>query len=298
MRKIIGGVLLGLGSFLLVIGLLTQFWAPGAVEKTPLDVNSVTNLAGTAEKLNLETGELEDLEVKATSITKADSERSDDEVVVFVNTSCLLIDTGEDTPDCVDADDPQNRLISASTDVFATDRHDAEAVNGRYLPSGSEEKEGLVNKWPFNTEKKDYEYWDGLLGEAVPAVYAETETIDGLETYKFDVNIPESAVEIASGVQGLYTSDREIWIEPTTGSIIRQAWHEVRTLENGDPILDLTLGYTDEEIADNVADAKDSKGQLDLITGTVPLIGLIGGVILLLVGAVLAFGGRAKQETA
>ena len=159
MRKIIGWVLLALGAFLLVVGLMAAIWAPGQVKRTPLDTDSTTRLAGTADKLNPATGDIESLDVKATSITKADSKRSDDEVIVFVNTLCLVIDEG-DVPDCVDADDPQKRLISASTDVFATDRSDAMAVNGEYLPAGAEEKEGLINKWPFDAEKKDYPYWD------------------------------------------------------------------------------------------------------------------------------------------
>lgn len=296
MRKIIGWVLLALGAFLLVVGLMASIWAPGQVKRTPLDTDSTTRLAGTADKLNPATGDIEDLDVKATSITKADSKRSDDDVIVFVNTLCLVIDDG-DVPDCVDAEDPERRLISASTDVFATDRSDAMAVNGEYLPAGAEEKEGLINKWPFDAEKKDYPYWDGLLGAPVDAVYESTETIDGLETYKYNVSVEEQPAEVVDGVQGVYTQDKDLWIDPVTGSIIRQAQQEVRTLEDGSVLLDLDLAFTDEQVADNVDSAKDSGGQIELVTRTVPLIGFIGGAIALLVGAFLVFSGR-RRETA
>ena len=86
MRKIIAGVLLGLGSFLLVAALVVVVWGADAVKKTPLDTDSVTNLSGVADKLNPGTGDVEDLKVKAASVTKADAELSDDKVVVFVNT--------------------------------------------------------------------------------------------------------------------------------------------------------------------------------------------------------------------
>ena len=295
MRKIIGWVLLALGAFLLVVGLMASIWAPGQVKRTPLDTDSTTRLAGTADKLNPATGDIEDLDVKATSKTKADSKRSDDDVIVFVNTLCLVIDEG-DVPDCVDADDPQKRLISASTDVFATDRSDATAVNGEYLPAGAEEKEGLINKWPFDAEKKDYPYWDGLLGAPVDAVYESTETIDGLETYKYNVSVEEQAAEVVDGVQGVYTQDKDLWIDPVTGSIIRQAQQEVRALEDGSVLLDLDLAFTDEQVADNVESAKDSGDQIELVTRTVPLIGFIGGAIALLVGAFLVFGGRRRES--
>jgi hypothetical protein len=294
-RKIVGWVLLGLGAFMLVVAALGQFWAPGAVEKTPLDTDSTTYLTGTADKLNPATGKVESLDVKATSITEADSERSDDDVIVFVNKACLVIDEGN-VPDCVDADDPQKRLVTASTGVFATDRTSATAVNGEYLPEGTQEREGLVNKWPFRTERANYEYWDGLLGEAVPATFDGTEEVEGMETYRFRVDIPETPAEVVKDVEGLYTSEKVLWIEPTTGTIIDQTQHEVRTLENGDPLLDLNIEFTDEQVAKNVADTQDNIDQINLVTDTVPLVGLIGGLLCLLIGAFLVFAGRGRRE--
>lgn len=293
MRKIIGWVLLGLGGFLLVTGLLATVWVPDKVERTPLDTDSVTRLSGDADKLNPASGELEAIDVKATSITKADSKRSDDDVIVFVNTLCLVIDEG-DVPDCVDGDDA--RLVTASEDVFSTDRRTAEAVNGKYLPAGAEEKEGLVNKWPFHAEKKDYDYWDGLIGAPVTAAYDGTEDIDGLETYKFHVQLDATPAEVIEGVQGTYSQDKYIWIEPTTGAIINQTQDEVRALESGDTILDLSLAFTEDQVAENVQSAKDNKGQIDLLTGTLPLIGFIGGILALLVGAFLVFVGRKDAK--
>ena len=291
MRKIIGWVLLGLGAFLLVTGLLATVWVPGQVERTPLDVDSTTRLSGNADKLNPATGETEAIDVKATSITKADSKRSDDNVVVFVNTTCLVIDEG-DVPDCVDADDPQARLVSATSDVFSTDRYDAEAVNGKYLPAGAEEKEGLVNKWPFDSEKKDYDYWDGLVGAAVTAAYDSTETLDGLETYKYHISLDEVPAEIIDGVQGTYSQDKYIWVEPRTGAIVNQTQDETRTLEDGSVVLDLQLAFTEDQVASGISDAKDNKASIDLVTGTLPLVGFIGGIIALLAGAFLVFAGR------
>lgn len=296
MRKIIGWVLLALGAFLVVVALTATVWAPGQVKRTPLDTDSTTRLAGSADKLNPATGEVESLDVKATSITQADSKRSDDEVVVFVNSVCLVIDEG-DVPDCVDADDPEGRLVSASTDVFATDRSTAAAVNGEYLPAGAEEKEGLINKWPFDAEKTDYSYWDGILGAPVDAVYDSTETLDGLETYKYHVLVDEQPAEVVDGVEGIYSQDKFLWIDPVTGSIINQTQQELRTLENGDVLLDLDLAFTEDQVADNVESAKDSGGLIDLITRTVPLVGFIGGALALLAGAFLVFAGR-RRETA
>lgn len=295
MRKIVAWLLLGLGSFLLVAALTVVVWGADAVKKTPLDTDSVTNLTGVADKLNPVTGEIETIDVKATSLTKSDAELSDDNVVVFVSTVCLVIDE-DDVPDCVDKDD--DRLVSASSDVFATDRHTAEAVNDpQYLPPTADEKSGLINKWPFDAEKKDYTYWDGILAEAVDATYDGTETLEGLETYKYHVLVEDAPAEVVEGVDGVYSQDKYLWIDPTTGSIINQTQHEVRELEDGSPLLDLQLGFTEDQVSANAADAKDNGGSLGLLTETLPLVGFIGGVLALLAGAFLFLRARRSETT-
>lgn len=294
MRKVIAAILVGLGSFLLVAALTVVLWGGDAVKKTPLDTDSVTNLSGTADKLNPATGEVESLQVKAASVTKSDAELSDDDVVVFVNTTCLVIDEG-DVPQCVDESD--DRLVSATSDVFATDRQTAEAVNDpQYVPPSAEEKSGLVNKWPFDAEKKDYTYWDGMLGEAVDATYDGTETIEGLETYRYHVLVEDAPAEVVEDVDGVYSQDKYIWIDPTTGSIVNQTQHEVRELEDGSPLLDMQLAFTDEQVEANVSDAEDNAQSLDLLTKTLPLVGFIGGAIALLAGLFLFLRGRRNQH--
>lgn len=294
MRKVIAGLLLGLGSFLLVAALVVVVWGGDAVKKTPLDTDSVTNLAGVADKLNPATGDVETLDVRATSVTKADADLSDGDVVVFVNTVCLVVDEG-DVPSCVDEND--DRLVSASSDVFATDRRTAEAVNdAKYLPPSAEEKSGLINKWPFDAQKKDYTYWDGMLGEAVDATYDGSESIDGLETYKYHVLIEDAPAEVVDGIDGVYSQDKTLWIDPTTGAIIKQTQHEVRKLEDGSTLLDMQLAFTDDQVSANAADAKDNGKLLGLLTTTLPLVGFIGGAIALLAGIFLFISARRREN--
>ena len=52
MRKVVGWLLLLLGAFLLVAAVVALVWAPGAAERTPLNVNTYTYLTGQADKLN------------------------------------------------------------------------------------------------------------------------------------------------------------------------------------------------------------------------------------------------------
>lgn len=286
MRKGFGIGLSVLGGFLVTLAILAQFWAPGRLEKTPLDTDSLTLLDGTAE-LSDGTGGTTEFPIKAFSVTRADSERSDSDVIVFQNSSCLVKDEG-DIDECVSASDPQERLLSASTDNFATDRRTGEAVDDpKYLPPSAEDKQGLINKWPFDAEKKTYQYWDGYAGEAVEATYDRTEDVDGLETYVYKIVVDDAPIEVSDGVQGTYSTDREIWIDPTTGAIVNQFEHQERLDDEGNPFLILDYGFTDDQIAGNADDAKSNSGALDLVTGTVPLIGWIVGIPALLIGIAL-----------
>jgi hypothetical protein len=289
-RSKLGAVLAFLGAFLAVIGLLAQLWMPGQLKKTPLDVSDTTHLSGTAV-LSGET-----VDVKATSTTHTNSEKSDDTVVVWQNSSCLVKDL-PDTPDCVSTDDPQNRLISATLDDFATDRVTALAVNDpKYLPADAVPHEGLVNKWPFDSEKKTYPYWDSDAGGAVDAVYDRTEDLLGVECYVYKITMADVPIEIAEGVTGKVSKDIEIWVEPLTGAIQNQIVHQEQVLDDGTPVVTIDIQFTDDQQQKSADDSKTNRDQLLLLTKTVPLVGYLVGIPVLIIGLVLMVLGRRRRE--
>ncbi len=282
MRKFVGLLLLGLGAFLLVAAGMGRFWAPGMAERTPLDVDTRTRLSGTAQHFDVATGKLVDSKVKATAVDQSDSKRSDGDVVAFVETTCLVVDQ-DDPPDCVDKDDP--RLLNAVADVFASDRHTAMAVNAeKYVGADAVPHEGLMNKFPIDTERKTYPVWDNVLKKAVPGRYAATERTAGLTTYRFDVDVPSTDAEVLGDSPGTYTTKRSIWVEPRTGALIKQTRQETRTLADGQKILDLDIAYTPATIQKAADVAEDSRSTLRLITVIIPIVGLVGGLALLAAG--------------
>jgi hypothetical protein len=289
-RKL-GMVLAGLGGFLVMLALLAKFYAPGQLMKTPIDVDSFTNATGEAA-----VGADAAAPVQGTQITRSDSAKSDDDVVVFVSSSCLVFDR-DDVPECVSADDPEERLITASVDNFATDRVTAMAVNDpKYLPPEAAEHEGLQNKWPFDVEKKTYPYWDDNVLQVVEAEYEGTEEVDGVETYKFHAVVSDVPYEVTDGVQGTYSKDTTIWIEPVTGSFVNLSYHMEQVDDAGDNFITLDLAYTEDEVQDSVDDAKSSRDSLDLVRNTVPLIGFLVGIPILLVGLFLTARGNRSQS--
>ena len=290
--KILARVLLGVGAFLLVAAVMCTFWAPDVIKKTPLDVDTRTDLEGEAAKLDTATGAFETRPIFAVSLTRIDSEASDDETAIWVNTSCAVFDVGQER-ECVDGED--ENLITASIDTFATDRVTAMAVESDELPPDSEPREGLVNKWPFDAEKKTYPYWDGTAGAAVDAVYDRTEDVKGVETYVYKVVIEDAPIEIAEGVPGVYNDTKEIYVEPTTGAILQQTDDQTRFLDDGTQVLDLQLGFT-EETQQEFADEASSKATLiTLATTVVPIVGWVAGPLCLIIGAVLLMRNRPEE---
>ncbi|GAA5152976.1 DUF3068 domain-containing protein [Nocardioides marinquilinus] len=290
MRSKLSLAALVVGMFLLVTAVLAQVWASSALLKVPLDTDSTTRLAGTAVVGGEETP------VKAYSYTRVDSAKSTDDVVVWETFSCLVKDVGE-VDGCVEANDPDDRLITAGSDAFASDRTTGEAVNDPDVaPAGAEQKTGLINKWPFEAEKKSYQYWDSVMGQAVQADYDRTETLQGLDVYVYTVAVDDAPVQLTEDIDGTYTDRKEIWIEPLTGSIVNQTDQQERVDSDGNPFISVDIAFTDEEVTESVDEAKSNVSKLNLVRKTVPIIGYVVGIPLLLVGVALSLLARREEQ--
>ena len=292
--KWLGLVLIGLGAFLVMAAVMAQVWAPDVVKRTPIDVNDTTNLTGHVQKFDGKTGKLKSDPAYAVILTKVDSHASDGDVAVFAQTTCVVVDDGSSPHVCIEDSDP--RLVSAEIDVFATDRHTALSVNDtKYLPDDAVPHEGLVNKWPFDAQKKTYPYWDFWLEKPLDAVYDRTEDVKGMKTYVYKVTEKDGPIEIAPGINGTYDVVKQIWVEPETGAIINQTEDQQRYLEDGSKVLDLQLEFTDAQQAKFVKDVGDQLDQIHLLLKTVPIVGYAVGIPLLLIGFALVFLRRRDK---
>lgn len=305
MRKLIAPALVGIGAFLLIVGILALLWVPGVVKKTPLDVDTVTRLSGEAAKIDPSTGGLEPRPIFAVNLTQVDSAASSDDIAVWSQRSCVAF--GEERP-CFDENDTnvvllsEDDLVTVDSDIFGTDRVSAEGVAEADLPdtvvaAGGATTKGIVNKFPFDTEKKDYTYWDGTLARGVDAEFDRTETVEGVETYVFQVESAKESIMVAANTPGTYSSSKEIYVHPATGSIVKQTEEQQRWLEDGTQVLDLRIGFTDEQVAKNADEAQSNGSRLALMTTTVPLVGLIGGVLLVAAGVLLGRRNRRGATT-
>jgi hypothetical protein len=297
MRRLVGPVVTFVGAFLIAVGLFAQFYMGKALLKTPLNVDEVIHVDGTAQIPDAK-GKIQETPVLAWSTYHVDTSLSDSKVVSFQNSQCLVKDIG-DPPGCVTSDDPQDRLLSATTDNYATDRRTAESVNDpKYLPAGAIPHAGVINKWPFLAEKKTYTYWDDSLQRGVQATYAGTDKLDGHEVYVYDVQVPKTRMDVAEGVKGYYTDDKQLYVDRLTGSVVDQVEHQVRTDLEGNPVIDLHIKFTDAQVQKLIDEARTDDGQLTLIREIVPIVGYVVGIPLFLIGLFLTLRSRRTKPAA
>jgi hypothetical protein len=173
--------------------------------------------------------------------------------------------------------------------------------------------EGLLFKFPFNTQRINYPFWDVNIKKAVTARYDGTEKIDGLLTYRFVQAITDVVIgqdDIPGALMGLpdepsvhadrvYSTVRTIWVEPYTGAVIKGAERvNQRFVSNGKqaPIIQGTLTYTDKTVKANIDEYAKSASGLKFVTKIGPIGGWILGPIFVLIGLTLIALSRREDD--
>jgi len=306
MRRVLGGVLLGIGVFLLVLAPLLKFLVYPSLAKAPFEKvkPSVSEGKDVIRYNSAEGAETTIPLIRATRTVVPDVEASTKDVIVYDVSVCIVVVDG-DTPTCLDKDD--HRLLSITTDRVAFDRKTAMAVNDpRFAEAVNGDKtkkhQGLSYKFPFGTEKKDYLFFDTTLAKAFPMKYRAQDKIDGVEVYRFEQVVPPGPIEIIEGVPGTYQNKRTVWIEPTTGVIVRGQEEQQRTFSEGDlagkTALAGKIAFTDQTVKNSAETASDGSKKLGLLGVRTQVLLVVLGLILIVVGMVMLLPGRRDEPEA
>ncbi|MGA5897623.1 DUF3068 domain-containing protein [Streptomyces venetus] len=130
---------------------------------------------------------------------------------------------------------PDGEMVSKIPERYIFDAHTQDPVHatGEMVDGDPVRRRGIEFKWPFLTEKRDYEYFDAQARVTAPIHYKGTQDFRGLEVYYFEQTIPWTKVRIPKTlpVEGLtpeavagtgttrwYTTVRKFWVEPLTGA--------------------------------------------------------------------------------
>ncbi|MFB7331665.1 DUF3068 domain-containing protein [Streptomyces adustus] len=130
---------------------------------------------------------------------------------------------------------PDGKMVSKVSERYIFDAHTQEPVHatGEAVDGDPVRRQGIEFKWPFLTEKRDYEYFDAQTRTSAPIHYRGTRTFRGLKVYYFEQTVPWTRVAFpkvmpvegvtpesvaGTGTTRWYTTVRRFWVEPVTGA--------------------------------------------------------------------------------
>jgi len=270
MRRVTGLVLVGLGAFAFVLGLMVKFYGEPRMVRVPLNQVSGTKSVSDGNSTILDRGRVairSGLKLTANREVRGVVDGSkDDKTAVWRTASSLIGPAGE--------------TFRVTEERVAIDRVSGLAVNccDEQLDGDRAVKHsGLVFKFPFDAERKTYPFWDATAKGAFPARYVGTEKRAGLDLYHFQSRVPETTISDVSvppalvGREGtaaieaevVYTNTRDLWVEPRSGIIVEGREQPKQVLRAGDgsdlaTVLEANIGYTPETVAKQADEAKTS----------------------------------------
>ncbi len=319
MRRIISPVLIGLGTFLIVVGVLVKFYAYPQLAEVPANYDSDTRLeAKDATIFNYAELAPETADLRIASLTKAGQPgagglggipKAPEGVVVWSNTTTV-------TP--VGWTEPFNQSTEVvpfdATSGAASDYHPGfyEVTEGEETSRVEVTREGQIYKFPFDTQKKDYLQYDDDLGQATPAKFEGEDEIKGVKVYKFVQTIEPTVIDTRevpgsifdvdeSSVEAdvVYDMTRTLYIEPNTGAPVNRVEERDQVLSYDGtevPAFVGTIQYTDKEIGQVVDGVKTRAWLLGATQLLLPVgLGLLG---LLCIAAGAFLRPRAEGDAA
>ncbi|MFJ8789609.1 DUF3068 domain-containing protein [Streptomyces sp. NPDC102462] len=218
---------------------------------------------------------------------------------------------------------PDGKMVSEIPERYIFDAHSQEPVHatGEMVDGDPVRRDGIEFKWPFLTEKRDYEYFDAQTRTTSPIHYQGTRNFRGLTVYYFEQTVPWTKVPFpkAMPVEGItpesvaktgttrwYTTVRKFWVEPVTGApVYGEEIHkeELRggTLLGGRDRVTAFAGHVkmrEDYIAHTVSLVKQNRTVVLLLTSYLPWGLLSLGIALLVLSLCLEARGRRPGEPA
>ncbi|WP_081241538.1 DUF3068 domain-containing protein [Streptomyces viridosporus] len=304
-------VLLGLGTFLLVLAPLLAWYVHPRAAVNPIDIDTTAVYTGRGSVFD--TDRVETVPDQKITITQrvrgdvADSERSGNAVWDVITT----VDTNKSLP----AADPHDAL-AFTPHRWVLDRRTTKP--GHCCEETSRIEGEAYLKFPFDVQKRSYQWWDNTLGDTVVLRYRGTAKVQGHTGYRFTASVPPtksgtrlvpgSIVDLPDRPQVLaeewYANHGiELIVDQRTGRVLRARTGPKQTLrapgadEDAAVLLDAEkIVFTERTQKEAVRQAERDSGRLRLLGETLPVGAAVAGGLLAVAGGVLLARGRKEEE--
>jgi hypothetical protein len=314
-RRNVGLVLAGIAAFLLALAALVRFYVADQVIAAPANFFQQSMLEATnASYLDTSTLKVRNgAYLKAVNTVRGDARAATGKIAVWDIFTSI--------------DDPATKKsVEIQQQRAAFDRRTGTLHNTKGASVGSDtsvRQSGIGTFWPIGVQKRTYQYFDISTKRTWPATFEGEERIHGLRAYRFVQRIPQTVTESVQGgvpasllkvkdpkklpgydkktgnvaADKVYDATVTIWVDPRTGGQVNQE-QKVRTMlrtkDGVDRLVaaDLDLKMNDASQKSLVKVNNDQALKITLVRTVVPLVGAALGLVLLVVGLVLAIPGR------
>ncbi|GAA0336996.1 DUF3068 domain-containing protein [Actinoallomurus spadix] len=315
MRRNVGLVLVGVAAFFLALGALVRFYVADQVIAAPANFFQQSTLEATGASyldtatLKMRTG----AHLRAVNTVRGDARAATHKIAVWDSFTSI--------------EDPATRKsIEIQQQRAAFDRRTGTLHNTKGASVGGDtgvRQSGIGTFWPIGVKKHSYPYFDLSTKRTWPAVFAGEERVQKIKTYRFVQRIPPTVTESVKGglpaallkvknpeklsgydkktgnvaVDRVYDATVTLWVDPRTGGQVSQEQRVRTTLRTRDGVdrlvaADLDLKMTDASQKALAEVNKDQALKIAAFRTVVPIGGAVLGLVLLVVGLVLAIPGR------
>jgi Porin PorA len=296
MRRNVGAVLVGLGSFLIVMAVALPYYVVGQVIKFPLSENETVTLAGAGMSYfsAAKDTEVTGADIRATDTITGDPTDGSSSVAVWSQFSYAY-------------DTTNNQLVQTTTRTFAFDRRTAQLVRCRCANvdgNSAVAQAGVAGPvFPIGTQPATYDVFDTTLTRPEPFSYDGTAAVGGIKTYRFVENVPPTRLGYSplSSTQPEYgTIHRIYWVDPVTGLVLSVSEDQKLFLENPATGAQTTVLYggdlqeTPASVSAMVKLDSSERSKVSLLRTVLPITLGIVGALVLIAGIMLA--RRAQQD--
>lgn len=313
-RPAAGFIVLGAGVLLLALVPLLHWYVLPRVEVLPLDENATSVSTGQGryfDSAKLQLAGPVPLTITTHVIGDVAAGRASGYAVWNISTTV-------DTPDTLRKQDPRQSL-DWTLERWVGNRSTDQPVN--CCGASTRFTGDAYVKFPFDVTRTTYDYWNPKAKNAYPVRYAGTVDVDGLLLYRFTGTVPATkigTVQVPGHLVGLTTNSAvtvdeyyrdvgtEVDVDPTSGIPVVTAQHPVTTFRlpgsGVDRLTVLDAHFTTDRASKDalVALVRSTDDKLRLVRHTLPVAGLVGGSVLVVLGGLLVAAAvvRSRRSSA
>ena len=293
-------VLVGLGSFLIVMALALPSYVLAQVIKFPLSRSETVTLTGTGMSYfsPARDTEVTGADIRATDTLTGDPTAGSSSVAVWSQLSYVY-------------DTTSNELVQVTTRTFAFDRRTAQLVGCRCANvdgNSAIAQAGLAGPvFPIGAKPATYDVFDTALNRPEPFGYGGTAVVDGIEAYRFVEDVPPTRLGYSplSSTQPEYATIRRVyWVDPATGMLLDVNSYQKSYLEDPATGAQTTVLYggdlqaTPASVRAMVKLDAAERGKISLLRTVLPIALGVAGALALIAGIVLARRPRGDAGSA